>query len=152
MKNRAVVFLIFCIGICITACGTKTRQVVFPVSKSKLQAGIDSLYTRHPEYNMPPNWVVFNSWGKQGYDPKNANIFYFKNSPEEMYYVTFIADSTNLSDTTKSAIAIKAINTGDFNWMLTVDMSPEEKEQVQNRFEAEIIPKLEDYTKCKVAR
>src|SRR5882672_7782340 len=78
---------------------------VFPVSKKRLDNAIDSLYKEFPQYKIPEKWMDLDNWSARGYDFLESNIFYFKDNPEEMYYVTYIGDQETLQDTTKVTIA-----------------------------------------------
>jgi hypothetical protein len=126
----------------------------FSVSRKKLEIAIDSLYKIHPEYSIPQKWEKQNDWSERGYDFLESRIFYFKSSPEEMYYVTFIGDSATLANPSNVNIGIRSVfkeNTHK-QWLLSDDLNSPEKERIENRFDSEIIPKLEEYTKTKVSR
>lgn len=111
-----------------------------------------STYAKHPEYQMPASWEKFNTWSARGYDFLQSRIFYFKSSPEELYYVTFIGDSTALADTTKIEIGVRAINKGDNKWLLNADLDSKERERIEERFDSEIVSKLEEYTATKATK
>lgn len=139
----------------LVSCGTLGGigdGIYFPISKKKLEIAMDSLYMKHPEYKAPKDWGKFNNWSERGYDFLESKIFYFKSSPEEMYYVTFIGDSTALASTTKIGIGIRALNKGSYKWLLNDDLDSKEKERIEKRFDDEIISKLEEYTKTKALK
>lgn len=150
-KKNAIVatFISFLAFVTIAGCGTLGgigNGLYFPISKKKLEIGIDSLYAKNPVYRMPENWAKFNTWSSSGYDFIESRIFYFRTPPEEMYYITFIGDSAALADTTKIAIGIRAVNKGSYKWLLEVDLDSREKERIVKRFNAEIVSKLKQYT------
>ena len=66
-----------------------------------------------------------------------------------MYYITFVGDSTLMTDTSKISIAIRAINRGKYKWQLDADLESKEKERIEKRFDDEIISKLKEYTKVR---
>ena len=152
MKNVLFIVLMFLVVCgCITGCGTLGGIgdiICFNTSKKKLEIAIDTLYSRHPEYKILHEWEPFNTWSANGYDFLESRIFYFGN-PDEMYYVTFVGDSTILADTTKIGIGIRAINKGSYKWLLDADLESKEKERVEKRFDDEIISKLKEYTKVR---
>lgn len=160
MKKKISLFTIIPLLICslIVGCGTLGSigdDIYFPISKKKLEIAMDSLYVRNPEYKIPEKWVKYNDWSKAGYDFLESRIFYFKSSPEEMYYVTFIGDSTTLADTTRIGIGIRAIFKGNITgkwWLVGNDLSSNEKERIEKRFDDEITPKLEKYTNTKASK
>ena len=126
----------------------------FPIPKKKLEIAIDSLYKIYPEYSIPEKWEKQNDWSERGYDFLESDIFYFKSSPEEMYYVTFIGDSATLANPSNVSIGIRSVfkeNTPK-QWLLSDDVDSKEKIRIENRFASEIISKLEEYTKTKVSK
>ena len=141
----------------ILCCGTLGGiggEKIFPTSKRKLQIAMDSLFIKNPQYKIPKKWESANNWSKRGYDFLENEILYFKSPPEEMYYVSYIGDSTMLADTTKTIIKIRAIYKGNYNgkWLMAKDLNSDEKQRIENRFDNEIISKLEDYTKTKILK
>jgi hypothetical protein len=155
-KNLLIIACMQCfIFMLITSCGTlggfKDRR--FPLSKKNLETAMDSLYVKHPEYKIPAKWEYFNDWSKRGYDFLESRIFYFKSSPEEMYYVTFIGDSATLANPSSVSIAIRAVFKEKTNiWLLNDDVDSKEKARIESRFDEAIISKLEEYTKTKASK
>ncbi len=154
-KKRSLRSLVLCIicGLYI-GCGTLGgigNTIYFPTSKKKLEIALDSLFAKYPDYKIPKKWEPFNDWSARGYDFLESRIFYFKSSPEEMYYVTFIGDSVMLADTTKIGIGVRAIYNGDYRgkWLLGDSLDSKAKERITKRFHNEIVSKLEQYTKTK---
>lgn len=123
------------------------NTVSFPVSKKKLEIALDSLYSEHPEYILPNKWEENNDWSKRGYDFLDSRIFYFKEEPEEMYYISFIGDKSTFKDTTHIDIAIRSVFIADkYNWFMEEDFNQNEIDRIELRFMNEIILKLEKYT------
>ena len=142
--------LIFIVGL-ISGCGTLGGigdNIYFATSKKKLETAIDSLYAQHPENKILQEWKIFDTWSASGYDFLESRIFYFSN-PDEMYYVTFVGDSTVLADTGKIGIGILAINKGNYKWLLDADLDSKEEKRIEKRFDNEIISKLREYTKVR---
>lgn len=148
----SLTFLIFC-G-CVTGGGTLGGfdPITFPTSKKKMEEAVGSLFTNYPEYGIPKKWQHLNSWEDRGYGFLQSYIFYFKNAPEEMYYVTYIGDEKMLADPTNIQIAIRAINNGGNRWSLNEDLNQNEKNRIIKRFNSEVISKLEFYLKVKVGK
>jgi hypothetical protein len=154
-KPISLAIIAQCLICGLVSCGTLGGigdGIYFPISKKKLEIAMDSLYVKHPEYKTPKDWEKFNNWSERGYEFLESRIFYFKSSPEEMYYVTFIGDSTALANTMKIRIGIRALNKGNYKWLLDDDLDSKEKERVEKRFDVEIISKLEEYTKTKASK
>ena len=114
----------------------------FATSKTNLERTIDTLYSINPDLKIPDKWKDLDNWSEQGYDFLESRIFYFKNEPEEMYYVTFIGDSTMLANLNEVTIAIRAVNIGNGTWKLEEDFNQAEKNRIQRRFDAEVTSKL----------
>ncbi|MCC9073236.1 hypothetical protein LNQ49_16790 [Flavobacterium sp. F-65] len=148
-KIKRKLYLLFLIVICINCDGTLGgfNNLSFPVPKKKLEVAFDSLYSNYPEYKIPAKYQNFNNWSKRGYDFLDSRIFYFSQSPEEMYYISFVGDEQNLKDTTHIDIAIRAVFAGNKKkWLKQEDFTKEEENRIQERFKTEIISKLEKYT------
>lgn len=126
------------------------NTVSFPVSKKKIETAFDSLYSNYPEYRIPDKYQDYNSWSKRGYDFLDSRIFYFSQSPEEMYYISFVGDEESFKDTTHIDIAIRSVFIGSKRkWLKQEDFTKEEESRIQTRFKIEIISKLEKYTNTK---
>ncbi len=150
--SRIALYIILCLGTgCIgagTLGGFDTRT--FSTSKRKLVAAIDTLYAQYPGYKIPDKWKSLDDWHERGYDFLESRIFYFKSPPEEMYYVAFYGDANDSiqADTTRTGISIRAVSDGTPGWVLEGNTSHSEKKRIQDRFDREIVFKLEQY--CKV--
>jgi hypothetical protein len=124
--------------------------LVFLYRKKKIEIAIDSLYSDYPEYKIPDKWREYDWWQKKDFGFLENRIFYFKEVPEEMYYVTFIGEEETLKDTTHIDIAIRSVFVGrKMKWLKQEDFSKEEESRIQARFKKEIISKLEKYTNSK---
>ena len=148
IKASLVLFIIFLISCDGTLGGFNT--ISFPTSKKNLEQALDALYSDYPDYRVPNKYKDFNNWSKSGYDFLDTRIFYFSQTPEEMYYVSFVGDEEIFKDTTHVDIAIRAVFVENKRkWLKEEDFNEEEKNRIQARFKTEIIAKLEGYTKSK---
>ncbi len=149
MKN--LVLILFSI-IFLVSCGTLGgfEIITFPVSKNKVNSAIDSLYKNFPEYKIPEKWKELNDWQDRGYGFLDSRIFYFKSTPEEMYYVSFIDmedDSTKQDVQLQTSLSIRAVSKGEKKWWLHKELNAKEQKRIENRFKKEIISKLKVYLK-----
>jgi hypothetical protein len=126
----------------------------FPTSKRVLVKGIDSIYSQYPQYKIPEKWDSLNDWSQRGYDFLDTRIFYFSSNPEEMYYVSFYGDANDTiqKDTTRTSLSIRAVHDGKNGWNLEDEFSNKEKNRIENRFDQEIISKLEKFSGVKAER
>ena len=159
IKEKKVILKMVFFALCllIGGCGTIGKvgdEIDFPISKKKLEIAIDSLYSQYPDYKIPDKWKTFDGWSKSGYGFLENRIFYFKSSPEEMYYMTFIGDSVMLANPNKIGIALRAVYNGNTygKWLLGSELDDKEKDRINKRFDHEIIAKLEQYTKTKASK
>jgi hypothetical protein len=154
MKIAALLLIIlFCLG-CGFGAGTLGGfdERVFPVSKQRLAKAIDSLYKVSPDYKIPSKWQHLDDWHERGYDFLDSRIFYFKIKPEEMYYISFIGMPEDSELNNRSAtIAVRAVCDGK-GWSLEENTGWSEKRRIEDRFDREIIAKLEQYTGAKAKR
>jgi hypothetical protein len=142
-------FLALFISFTIESCGTLGGfdQREFPLSYKIIEKNMDSILSQFPNYNIPEKWKKENDWSKRGYDFLESRIFYFSSAPEEMYYVTFVGDSAELSNPDKCRFAVRAVyNDSAKTWILNSQVSKEEKKRIETRFDNEIILKLEKLT------
>lgn len=152
INNKIKIYSLFVLFTLTSCDGTLGgfNTVSFPVSKKKLENSIDSLYFNYPEYKIPDKYQEFNNWAKRGYDFLDSRIFYFSQSPEEMYYISFVGDEQTFKDTTHIDIAIRSVfEDKKMKWLKQEDFSKEEETRIQERFKKEIISKLEKYTNSK---
>jgi hypothetical protein len=141
---------LFSFLIVLSGCGTLGgfEIVTFPISKHKLEVGIDSLFSQYPQYRMPNDtaWKTYDDWSARGYDFLESRIFFFNNSPQELYYVSFVGDSTDFADTSKVSISVRAVTSISSGWRLEKDVSSRESDRIEDRFRKEIGEKLEKLT------
>ncbi|KIA97079.1 hypothetical protein [Flavobacterium sp. KMS] len=152
MKLEIKLCLLFILLTCITCDGTLGgfSTIRFPTSKAKIKIAIDSLYSKYPEYKIPSKWDDNDNWSKRGYDFLESHIFYFKDTPEEMYYISFIGDEETFKDTTHIDIAIRSVFTNrNQKWLKQEEFGKDEENRIQTRFKNEIVSKLEKYTNTK---
>jgi hypothetical protein len=144
--NLCLLFLILIFTNCDGTLGG-FNIISFPVSKKKIETAFNNLYSEYPEYKIPSEWQEYNNWSKRGYNFLESHICYFKEKPDEMYYITFIGDEETFKDTTHIDIAIRSVFIGSKRkWLKQEDFTKEEENRIQTRFKTEIISKLEKYT------
>lgn len=141
MKIYFYHYLFFLI-LLICGCGTlgSFKAFNFSVNKQELSLAIDTIYKNYPYYKIPEKWKKFDTWEERGYDFLDSRIFYFKDSPEEMYYVTFRGEKANPS-IDPIDIAIRAVSNGKGRWLMQDDFSKKEIERIESRLESEILLK-----------
>ncbi|HEV8511759.1 MAG TPA: hypothetical protein VGQ59_00690 [Cyclobacteriaceae bacterium] len=146
-----ILFSVFILGSCAIGGGTLGGfpPIYFPTSKVNLEHAMDSLFLKYPQYSIPEKWKEKDNWSQRGYDFLESRIFYFKNDPEELYYVTFIGDQVMLRDTTKVSIAIRAVDSESKTWQKYDELNDQQRSRIERRFHNEIIKKLETFSKCK---
>jgi hypothetical protein len=152
MKLKTNLYLLFVVLICTNCDGTLGgfNIISFPVSKKKIETAFDNLYSDYPQYKIPSKWEEYNNWSKRGYNFLESRIFYFKEKPEEMYYISFIGDEETFKDTTHIDIAIRSVFIGSKRkWLKQEDFNKEEENTIQTRFKTEIVSKLVIYTNSK---
>lgn len=123
------------------ACGTLGGfdPRTFSTKKVYIARAIDSLYRVCPEYRMPTKWKKYDFWESAGYGFLDTRMFYFKNPPEEMYYVSFLDYPSQDSSTT--TISIRSVFNGQ-RWVKEEDTHRKEEERIEKRFDSEIVSKL----------
>jgi len=152
LKYNIRIFVALILFISISCDGTLGGfdTVRFPISKKRLEVAFDSLYSKYPEYLIPQKWEENNNWSKRGYGFLDSRLLYFKNAPEEMYYISFIGDQQTFKDTTHIDIAIRSVFIGSKNnWIEADNFNEQDKSKIQARFKNEIISKLEELTNSK---
>jgi len=152
MKSQTISLLLIFLIITCVGCGTlgSFNVITFRTSKQNLANAIDTLFAQHPEYKIPDKWKSYDDWKQRGYDFLDSRIFYFKSEPEEMYYVSVnVADDSVKDDMKGADISIRAVNNGSSHWKLENETSSSDEKRIEERFEKEIISKLEEYTGTK---
>ncbi|MCS3801428.1 hypothetical protein [Niastella sp. OAS944] len=156
MTTTRIIATLFTVAL--TGCGLGAgtlggfATITFPASKKKVIIAIDSLFAQYPEYKIPDKWKKRDDWKERGYNFLDSRIFYFKSEPEEMYYVSFYGDANDSLqvDTTKTGISIRAVDNGaDYVWTKESDISTSEERRISERFQNEIVSKLEHYINAK---
>ncbi|TKC09090.1 hypothetical protein [Pedobacter frigoris] len=120
--------------------------VVFKTSTQKLELGIDSLYKANSNYIIPEKWESEAEKWIKNYSYLKTVVIYFDDSPEEMYYVTFIDAGTG-DNPNYSRLAIRGVKQGNDYWKQFEEFNASEQERIEKRFEKEIVKKLEQITK-----
>jgi len=151
-KNLFFISLVLCSSCNIIGAGTLStfQQWTLPVSKEMLDREVADLYKTNPEYLIPEKWKYLDTWADSGFGSLNGKIFYFKENPEEMYYISYFEENPDFDtqkDSKNATISVRAVNNGsiDRKWRTVDDYkgnSMEEK-RINNRFHEEIILKLE---------
>jgi hypothetical protein len=150
-RKYTILLICFLLSACYSA-GTLGGwdSVVFPKNEKTLDSALKILYTENQRYEVPEKWKFeADSWHRGGYDFLKSNIFYFVESPEEMYYVSYIDPGTGTQNPEFARISIRAVYQNGDRWIENEDCDDAEKARIQKRFEKEIITKLEKYTKTK---
>lgn len=142
MKNYFL-FLVVPLIVLFAGCGTlgSFKVMNFSVDKHQLSLAIDTIFKNYPNYKIPEKWKYLDSWDERGYGFLDSRIFYFKDSPEEMYYVTFRGGKT-ASLNTLASISIRAVSSGKGKWLVQDDLNDKECERIELRFESEILSKI----------
>lgn len=126
----------------------------FEMPKQNIEKAIETLFVKNPELEIPEKWKDNDDWKKRGFGFLDTRIFYFKSEPEEMYYVSFVEDGNeNQNQNGPTILAIRSVFTKRHNrWLKEEDFDDYMKERIQNRFDTEIILKLEKYCGLKANR
>ena len=150
-KKKIIGLILICIGLSCGTLGGIGPKFYFSTSKVKLEKAFSKLYAENPKYSIPDSLKKYDDWSKRGYDFLAGRVLYFDTPPKELYYVTYIGDSTDLLDTTKIGIAVRAvcIPKKSSKWLLGEELSDSEKNRIAKRFNDEIISKLDEYTNSK---
>jgi hypothetical protein len=136
-KSTILIALLALLAGCGTLGGFDPRT--FSTKKIYIEHAIDSLYSVYPDYRMPAKWKKYDFWGAAGYGFLETRMFYFKNPPEEMYYVSFIDYPSQ--DTTTTTISIRSVFNGE-RWSKEEDTHRQEEDRIEKRFDSEIVSKL----------
>jgi len=125
--------------------------VLFSTSKQNIVTSIDSLYKAFPDYKIPDHWQRYDNWSERGFDFLDSRIFYFKSTPEEMYYVTFLGDANDSIQKNNglTEMAIRAYMKSDDlgHWNKEGETSSNEKTRIQTRFQTEIVSKINAFVR-----
>jgi hypothetical protein len=146
------IILISCFCISFISCNTfggLDGSVMFHTNSDTLTRAMDSLYAKYPEYKLPAKWKAYDNLSLKPTPGITNTIIYFKDAPEEMYYVSLINDSLLSGSRHRNGLAIRAVNQGNANWLQAEDIGFREEKRIQKRFRHEIIAKLKVYIKGK---
>ena len=125
----------------------------FTTPKKNIEKAIDTLFAKNPEYKIPENWKIYDNWKKAGYDFLDTRIFYLQSEPKEMYYVSFIGNGNEKqNENGPTILAIRAVNFGNYSWSNYEEFTKKERERIEQRFDNEIISKIEKYSGVKATR
>jgi len=158
MINRKYInaFIMLCnITILLAGCDTMGQiggTYSFHTSKDTLERAIDTLFAKYPEYKMPQKWEQYNTLKPRPASYLENKYFYFKDQPEEMYYVVLIDNLVMTGDSSRAGLAIRAVNTGKSKWLLESALGYGDERRIAKRFDTEIISKLQQYTGAKVRK
>lgn len=126
------------------------KTLVFPVVESKLDSTIQVFFKDNPMYLVPENLKYEeDSWQNSGFGFLKSHVFYFKNSPEEMFYVTYVESGFGVKNPNWARIAIRSVYSEKGGWKKREEYSLAEQDRIQNRFYKEICFKLEKYAHVK---
>jgi hypothetical protein len=121
-------------------------EIYFSVPNRIVKIGIDSLFAKNIRFKMPKKWQNLDNWSQRGLGFLDSKIFYFQSNPEEMYYVTF--SHYTGEDSKTCSLGIMGVNQG-FRWFEYTEITDSEKIRIEERFEREIVEKLQTYTHTK---
>ncbi|AMM51005.1 hypothetical protein TH61_07155 [Rufibacter sp. DG15C] len=113
----------------------------FQVSIEEMLVAMNSLES----HKIPEKWkpTAASIEGTYGFF-ENTN-FYLKGSPEEMYFVSYQGNSR------VTVMSIRSVFKNG-KWFIENDLAEDERERIENRFDREIIAKLEKLTNSKATR
>ncbi|NTD97011.1 hypothetical protein G6M26_06595 [Agrobacterium tumefaciens] len=122
--------------------------IVFKTSEKNLKIAIDSLYKIEPKYHHIKKWKYEADYWIKDHSYLETTIFYFREAPEEMYYVTYVGLGTG-DNPNYSRLAIRGVENGNGSWKRYDDFSSMERLRISRRFEIEIVKQLERITGAK---
>src|SRR3569833_751866 len=109
----------------------------FHTSKDTLERAIDTLFAKYPEYKMPQKWEQYNTLKPRPASYLENKYFYFKDQPEEMYYVVLIDNLVMTGDSSRAGLAIRAVNTGKSKWLLESALGYGDERRIAKRFDTD---------------
>lgn len=99
------------------------------------------------EQKIPDKWKETAASIQHTYEFLSANTtcLYFQESPEEMYFVSYQGNSK---------VTVMSVRSVFINgrWFTERDLTEAESERIENRFDKEIVGKLERVTNSKATR
>ena len=121
-----------------SSCGTTghVRFYNFDSPKSEVEKDLLKVINSDSAFSVPTKWV----------ESTRDDLFeryyaYFHSGPEEMYQIGFTGDSTQWKASSACKLALIGIYDGD-TWKFEKDLSRKEEKRIQNRFETNILSKL----------
>jgi len=128
----------FCTFVLLTSCGTTGHIRFYNFDRPKREVKEDLLKAINTDsaYSVPQKWKE-STVG----DLFEMYYVYFHSGPEEMYQIGFTGDSTQWKASSTCKLALIGIYDGD-TWKFEKDLSRKEEKRIQNRFETNILSKL----------
>ncbi len=113
-----------------------SKNFVFSCSRREVLAKMDVFLELNKEYELPLKYSEQDDWSEKGYDFLHYRLFYFKNDPEEIYYVSLVKNELDENlDSKPSNIAVRSYF--DFKqkyWINGVGWKKEDKKRIEARF------------------
>jgi len=126
------------------------KRWAFVITEKQFEQELSQFFKNNPQYLVPEKWDYLDTWKESGYGFLKSKIFYFKDGPEEMYYVSYrdIDDDFTAKEGFKTTIiSIRAVTDGNEMriWFTVEDYEKNkvEEKRIDDRFHNEIISKLE---------
>ena len=131
----------FILIIILPSCGTTGHIAFFNFnnSKSEVEIQILNVISKDSLYTVPPKW----SEHTKG-DYFERIYLYFKSNPEEIIQVGFSYDSATWKQSSSCRLAIISIYQGN-QFQYERDLSNKEQNRIQERFEKQILSKINHY-------
>lgn len=152
MKNSIVVVFVLFFCSCTGSLGAGSLSAweirVFEVPEVKLIAGIDCFLQTNPKYSVIQKWKDMADGWEKAYSFMKTYVFYFDQSPSEMYYVTLI-DAGYGNNPNYSRLAIRAVENGSGSFKQYEEFNAVEQERIRTRFYREVIVELEQIVHTK---
>ena len=155
LKQAKILIILFCAGVLLYGCDTMGQigsTFNFHTSADTVQRALDTLFAKYPEYKVPKDWEKYETVKTRPTNYTENKYFYFKSDTPEIYCVVFIDNLKMMGDSSRTGLAIRAVNRGGDKWTLEQDLSYKEERRIAKRFDKEIIEKLQQYTGAKVRR
>ena len=125
------------------------KEYYFVISEQNFNKELLKFYKQNSIYSIPEKYIYLDNWDEGGYGFLKGKILYFKNEPEEMYFVSYYElDKENTVKQGHKSInfSVRAVNDcKSSRWDTEQDYDKDKKEQerIEKRFYDEIIVKLE---------
>ena len=119
------------------SCGTTGHIEFYDFNKSKydVQSDLMGIINKDSAFSVPLKWSESTKGGVF-----ETYYVYFKQSPNEMYEIGFIGDSSNWRNAS-STLALIALYNGD-RFLFERVLSSKEQRRMEKRFEDSILSKL----------